>query len=408
VTSSFSSESSSGPELPSDRQRSAGARPWPGRRRSRFRSLASVRSRLDGLPFGCAQQVARVGQAAIEVATTSDGRRRFLAGLSALLVAPHAVAQRSNAILVVGALYPNRSTTSFKGKQVKVAETFFARWLNELGWKVGKEVRIEDASAEGDNTRLPALAAELVSKNVDVIWVAGPEAAIAAARATTTIPIAFYGVAWPADQGFVDSLARPGRNITGLAAYAGDEEAKRLELLREIVPGATRVAFLFSGTAVPTLSGKKLDHRRHVLEAAAAKLGFELRRYEVAGPEDFKPAFNAVLADRTQVLSVPFSALIFRERMRLAEFALRNRLPSAHGGLPPVEAGGLIYRGASRDWMVKYSWTYVDRILRGANPATLAVELPSKFEVVVNLKTAKALGITIPQSVLLRADRLIE
>jgi putative ABC transport system substrate-binding protein len=336
-----------------------------------------------------------------------EGRRRVLTGMGALLAARLARARPTSRMLVVGALYPNPSKILVKGKQVNVVD-IYAKWLNELGWRVGKDVRIEDASAEGHNERLPALAAELVAQKVDVIWVAGPEAAIAAARATTTVPIAFYGVPWPVDQGFVDSLNRPGRNVTGLAALAGDEEAKRLELLREISPQAKRLAFLFTSTVASTLSGQQLGQRRQALESAATKLGFEMRRYGVARPEDFEEAFKAIIADRTEVLSVPFSSLIFRERVRVAQFALRNRIPSAHGGAPLVEAGGLIYRGASRNWMTKYSWTYVDRILRGANPATLPVELPGKFEVVVNLKTAKALSVTVPTSILLRADRVIE
>ena len=189
---------------------------------------------------------------------------------------------------------------------------------------------------------------------------------------------------------------------------AGNEEGKLFELLREAVPKATRLAYLRAESSLQTLSGVKLVPSGSPIPSAAKRLGFELRIYNVARPEDFDPAFDAILADRAQVLAVQFHGIMYRERKRIADFALRNNLPSAHRAVQLVDAGGLLYYGANRDALIKYSWTYVDRILRGARPAELPVELPRKFELVVNMRTAKALGLTIPMSILLRADRVIE
>jgi len=334
-------------------------------------------------------------------------RRQLVIAAGAMLTAPFARAQAPARIPIVGALYPNPSRYQVRGKEERLSD-WHAKWLSELGWKVGTNVLIEDASAEGDHTRLPGLAAALVVKPVDVIWAAGSEAVAVAARATTRIPIAFYGVGLPVEQGFVDSLARPGRNVTGLAASAGSEILKQLELLREAVPNAARLAYLRAESGLETLSGKKLLVGPGILAPAAEKLGFDLRIYPIERAEDFEPAFAKILADRAQVLAVQFTAIMFRERKRIADFALRNGLPSVHGADAMVDAGGLLHYSASRNWMTRHSWTYVDRILRGARPAELPVQLPSKFEIVVNQKTAKALGMTIPMSILLRADRVVE
>jgi putative ABC transport system substrate-binding protein len=334
-------------------------------------------------------------------------RRHLVIAAGAMLTAPFARAQAPARVPIVGVLYPNPSRYQVQGKEHRALD-WYANFLSGLGWKVGTDVLIEDASAEGDDARLPSLAAALVAKKVDVIWTAGPEATVAAARATTSIPIAFYGIGLPVEQGFVDSLARPGRNITGIAAVAGNEEGKLFELLRESVPNATRLAYLRSKNSLQTLSGENIQVRQQVIPDAAKKLGFELKIYGIERSEDIEPAFAAILADRPQVLAVQFHAIMYRERKRIADFALRNKLPSAHRAVQLVEAGGLFYYGANRDALIQYSWTYVDRILRGARPAELPVELPRKFELVVNMKTAKALGLTVPISILLRADRVIE
>jgi putative ABC transport system substrate-binding protein len=248
----------------------------------------------------------------------------------------------------------------------------------------------------------------LAAKKVDVIWTSGSEAAVAAARATTSIPIVFWGVGFPVEQGLIDSFAKPGRNATGVAWFASPEvSGKRLELLREIAPTAKRLALV----SVPAIFHKVAGGPAEVTSStgpAAEKLGYELREFPVEKAEDFEPAFAAILAWGAQALTVAGTSLTFRERQRIADFAIRNRLPSAFTLQEFVEAGGLV--SYAIDWRptVARSADYIDRILRGAEPGELPVDLPSRYETAVNLKTAKALGLTVPQSVLVRADRVIE
>jgi putative tryptophan/tyrosine transport system substrate-binding protein len=288
---------------------------------------------------------------------------------------------------VLGLLYPNPGPAT--------AGPIGAR-LKELGWIEGKNLLIEDASADGHNDRLDILAAELVRKRVDVIWVAGSEAALAAARATRSIPIAFYGV------------ARPGRNVTGLAGIAGSEREKRLEILRELVPTAKRLAIVVTASAFGTLAGGEYREPRTIFESTAAALGFEAQTFPVSERENFDAVFAKIRDMRAHAVSFDHTALTFRERQRIADFANGNRLPSVGGIKEFVEAGGLLAYGVDRTWMIVRSFDHVDKLLRGARPAELPVELPSKFELALNRRTAKALGVTIPQAVLLRADRVIE
>lgn len=311
------------------------------------------------------------------------------------LAQPQSVAGRR----VLGLLYPNPESAK--------AGPIGAR-LKELGWNEGENLQIEEASSGGSNDRLDALAAELVRKRVDVIWVAGPEAAVAAARATRSIPIAFYGVAFPVEQGLVDSLARPGRNVTGVAAIAGDEGLKRLEILKEILPTMKRLAIVATASALGTLGGGEYQVPINRRESTATLLGFEAQTFPVSRREDFDAAFAKIIEMRAHAALFDFTALTFRERHRIADFASRARLPSVSAFKEFVEAGGLLAYGANRGWMVLRSFDHVDKLLRGARPAELPVEMPSKFELTLNLKTARALGLTIPQTVLLRADRVIE
>jgi putative ABC transport system substrate-binding protein len=304
---------------------------------------------------------------------------------------------------VLGLLYPNPSS----GPQGN-AQAYFSGILKRLGWTVGTDVVLEHASGEGSENRLPVLARQLVDKRVDVIWAAGPEAALAAARATKTIPIAFYGVAYPVEAELVESLARPGRNATGLASVAGVGYVKALELLREIVPGTKRIAWLAVDTVIWSVSGKEVRLSYQAILESARGLGFEIERFPVSRREDLDDAFKAILASRPQALISDFTALTFRERNRIAGFALSERLPAVATPSVFAEAGFLASYGPNRGWMIEYSFTYVDRILRGAKSADLAVELPSRYEMTLNFKTAKALGITIPSAVLVRADRVIE
>jgi putative ABC transport system substrate-binding protein len=327
-----------------------------------------------------------------------DALRAVLA-LASCGVVIRAVAQTTARAPLLGLLYPNPGSAK---------DSPIGRRLKELGWIEGVNLRIVEASSEGNNDRLAELAADLVRKRVDVIWVAGPEAAVAAARATRSIPIAFYGVAYPVEWGLVDSLARPGRNVTGLASAAGDEKAKRLELLREVVPTAKRLAVIATASTTETLSGSRDRATYDDIAAAATALGFEARTLEVSRPDELDAAFAQVRSMRAQAVFFDATALTFRERRRIAEFALSARLPSVGSVKEFVEAGGLLSYGADRTAMIMRSFDHVDRLLRGARPTDLPVELPSKFEITVNSKTARALGVSIPRPVLLRADQVIE
>lgn len=331
------------------------------------------------------------------------GRRRFLISAGALFVAARGRAQRIRALPTLGFLFPNPRPKPEARKRDPVRTR-----LRELGWVPDENIVFEIASADGKEDRLPALATELVAKRPDVIWVAGPEAAVAAARATQTIPIVFYGVGYPIEQGLVESLARPGRNITGLASLSEEEWLKRLELLREIAPNRDRLAWIAVETVMTAVSGERVRIRSESIQSAAERLGFEMQRFPVSRREDFNGTFASIRKADVQALLCDFTALTYRERKRIVDFANGHRLPSSFGARPFVEAGGLLSYGASRIGMIVDSFNHVDRILRGANPAELPVELPSKFDLAVNAKTAAALGLTIPPAILLRANRVIE
>jgi putative tryptophan/tyrosine transport system substrate-binding protein len=330
-----------------------------------------------------------------------DALRAFLS-LGAAAAPSCGLAQLQNAARppVLGLLYPNPSSA--------MASAAIVARLKELGWIQGQNLLIEEASSEGNSDRLTALAAELMRKHVQVIWAAGPEAALAAARATRSIPIAFYGVGFPVEQGLVDSLARPGGNVTGLAAFAGSEGGKGLEILREIVPTAKRLAIVTTASAVATVAGGEYRVPGDRLESTAAALGFETQTFAVSRREDFEAAFAKILEMRAHAVRFDHTGLTFRERQRIADFASGSRLPSVGGVREFVEAGGLLAYGANRTWMVMRSFDHVDKLLRGARPAEVPVELPSKFELTLNRRAAKALGVTIPQTVLLRADEVVQ
>lgn len=333
-----------------------------------------------------------------------SGRRRFLVFSGALLAAPFARTQNAKSLPVLGILSPHRKPPPESG-----ATNPLRKRMEELGWFVGKTHLVESAYGDGHEERLPELAATLVAKKVDVIWALGPEAAVAAARATKTIPIVFWGVAYPVEQGLVESFARPGRNATGVAWSASPEfDAKRVQLLREIAPDGRRLAHLNVPSAVSTVSGGRVATAGGAVDGAARSLGFELRKFPVLKAADFEPAFAAIVAWGAQALLVAGTTVTARARKPIAEFALRERLPAIYTLSGFVEAGGLISYAIDRRATMARSMDYVDRILRGAKPAELPVDLPSHYELAVNLKTARALGLTIPQSILLRADRVIE
>ncbi|HUN68002.1 MAG TPA: ABC transporter substrate-binding protein [Burkholderiales bacterium] len=324
--------------------------------------------------------------------------------MGSALAAPLARAQGTTNLPILGVLNPHPRETPEQAARSPI----FAR-LKQLGWVRGETIQIERPDGEGREDRLPAMAEELVRKRVNVIWAIGPEAAVAAARATQTIPIVFWGVAYPIEQGLVDSYARPGRNVTGVAFSTGPELAgKVLEYLKQISPSAKRLAQITTPSASTDVKGNRYVGAMPTIEAAARKLGMEHRAYDIARVEDLDRVFAAILASRAQALYVPGTTLTFRERQRFVDFAIGNRLASAFNQREFVESGGLFSYGIDTPATVLQTVTYVDRVLRGAKPADLPVEMPSKYELVINVKTAKALGISVPQSVLLRADRVIE
>jgi len=280
----------------------------------------------------------------------------------------------------------------------------FRQRLRELGWVEGQNIVIDYRYAEGRVDRLPDLAAELVRLKVDLIVAsAGTQAATAAKNATETIPIVMIYVRDPVGTGLIASLARPGGNVTGVSGSAGLELfAKQLELLKETVPKIRRVAILSN----PDNAYHQLAIRE--VNVAARSLGVQLQLLEARGPNEFDGAFAAMAKERVGALLVLSDAIFGSHRTRLADLAARSRLPAAFGVRDDVEAGGLMSYGPSILDSYRQAATYVDRILRGAKPAELPVEQPAKFELVINMKTAKALGLTIPQSVLLRADHVIE
>jgi putative tryptophan/tyrosine transport system substrate-binding protein len=320
----------------------------------------------------------------------------FLA-LALTLASLTAEGQQAPKIAKIGLLNP--------GSPVASAHLFeaFRQGLRDLGHVEGKTFVLELRSAEGRAERLPDLARELVSLKVDVI-VTTTDVAIAAARQQTrTIPIVMAASTDPLGTGFVASLARPGGNVTGVSAMSPDLTGKRLELLQGVVPRLSRVAFLWN----PDVRGAVLDYNQ--TEGAARSLGLQLQSVEAARAEDLDRAFSAITEQRAQALIVPSpNPVTFMNRGRIVSFVQRNRLPSMYTVREYVDAGGLMSYGYSAVNLYRRAATYVDKILKGAKPAELPVEQPTVFELVINMKTAKALGLTIPPSVLGRADQVIQ
>jgi putative ABC transport system substrate-binding protein len=277
----------------------------------------------------------------------------------------------------------------------------FRQGLRDLGYVEGQNLLIEYRWGEGKAERLPGLAAELVDLKVDLIAVAGTQAVQAAKQATTTIPIVMPGSSDPVGTGLVASLARPGGNITGLTSIAPELSGKRLELLKEAVPGLSRVAVLWHGGHEGALLSMQET------EAAGRSLGVPLQSLEVRDPLDFERAFAAATRGGAEALLVLSSAFFAAEGRRIVELVTKSRLSSMSWRREFVEAGGLISYGPSLPDLFRRAATYVDKIFKGAKPADLPVEQPMKFELVINLKTAQALGLTIPPTLLFQADAVI-
>jgi putative ABC transport system substrate-binding protein len=295
----------------------------------------------------------------------------------------------------VGVLGPG--TPSSYGQWVAT----FVRRLHELGWIEGRTVTIEYRWAEGRTERAADIAAEFVQRRVDVIVTSGTGTVLAAKQATSVIPIVFAAAGDPVGTGIIAGLARPGGNITGLSGQTSDAAGKRLELLREVVAGLRRLAII--GNVGNPLTVLEIGE----VQAAARTLGLEVISLEVRRGEDIVPAFEA-LNGRAEALYVVLDPLTNTHRIRINTLALAARLPTMHGSREFVEAAGLMSYGTNFSDLWRRAGDYVDKILHGAKPGDIPVEQPTKFDLVINLTTAKALGLAVPPSLLARADEVIE
>ena len=280
----------------------------------------------------------------------------------------------------------------------------FRQGLRDLGYVEEKNILIEYRYVEGNVDRIPSLVAELVQLKVDVLVSPNTPVIRAAKQATETIPIVMVTNVDPVAAGFIDSLARPGRNVTGLTRLTRELSGKRLELLKEVVPRITRVGVLWDAANAPALATAFKDH-----EAAARALKIQLQSLEVRGSNpDLEGAFRDAAKGRVSALIVARTTVLVRYQKKIADLAIKNRMPSMSEGRDFVEAGGLMSYSANDAESFRRAAFYVDKILKGAKPADLPVEQPTKFELVINLKTAKQIGLTIPPTVLARADKVIK
>ncbi len=323
-------------------------------------------------------------------------RRDFIALLGGAAVWPLAArAQQGGKVYRIGFFSAGAANTP----HLRAA---FVETLRKLGWIEGKNVVFEYRYAENRLERLPELAEELVRLNVDIIVAPGTLAPLAAKRVTTTIPIVMANAGDPLGSGLVSSLARPGGNVTGLSLMVPDIGGKRLELLKDVLPRMSSVAVLWNvANPYPALVFRET-------ESAARTFGIEVQSLEVRGPGDFDGVFENARLQHPEALITVEDPLTVNYRKQIVDFAATNRLPAIHGVREFVEAGGLMAYGASLSDLLRRAAGYVDKIFKGAKPADLPVQQPTKFEFVINLKAAKALGLTIAPSLLARADEVIE
>jgi ABC-type uncharacterized transport system substrate-binding protein len=325
-------------------------------------------------------------------------RKVFSLALSAMLFALCSVVEAQQPVKVprIGFLSPVSPSATALWHQA------FRQGLRDHGWTEGKNISIEYRYAEGKSDRLPDLAADLVRLKVDIIVVSSGTDALAAKKATREIPIVMASAGDPVAIGLVETLARPGGNITGLSQIAAELAGKRLELLKEIVPGLSRVAVLWNPQGrTSTLSWKEI-------QLPARELGVQLHSLEVRSSNDFDKAFKDVTRARAGALVIMPDPLFVTNLNRIADLAAKSRLPSIFHLTEFVDSGGLVAYGPDRSDQFRRAATYVDKILKGTKPADLPVEQPTKFELVINLKTAKQIGLTIPPNVLARADKVIK
>jgi putative ABC transport system substrate-binding protein len=324
-----------------------------------------------------------------------NARRAFVRAVSLALVAPLiALAQTRAKLHRVGVLHGR-----FPGDANVEA---FRQGMRELGYREGENAHFEIRWAEGRPERLAGLASELVAQKVDIIFTATTTGALAAKKATSTIPIVFAAVGDPVEAGVVANLSHPLGNITGLSHNSIDLGGKVLELLKETLPRITRVAVI-----APTTNPATMLKLRNV-EKGAKALSLKLLVTEVRSPDDFGPAFSQIRKNKPDALYVLLDTITLSRSRDIAEFASQSRLPSIYEQQEFVDAGGLMSYATSFPAMYRRAATYVDKILKGAKPGELPVELPTTFELIINMKTAKALGVSIPQPVLFRADKVIE
>src|SRR5262250_401789 len=323
-------------------------------------------------------------------------RRTFLAALATLLARPLAVdAQASARVPHIGILFDGLPLT-----QEQQARSPLAQGLREFGWVPGETIVLERVYSEGRPERLAGLAAELVRRRVDIIWCYAPPPAIAAARATRTIPIVFWGVAQPVAHGLIESFRRPGRNVTGFAFSPGPEiVTKQAEFLKTIAPSTRRVARLGGVPSLEHLDGHRINVS--VIEAFRP-FGIEERRFHIAAREDLPGILTSIRDWRADAIFAFGDPATMNERHALVDFTHRHRLASGFGMKEYVVAGGLFSYGPDTADTVRRSAAYIDRILKGANPAELPVEQPSTFQLVINVKTARAIGLSVPSALLAR------
>jgi putative tryptophan/tyrosine transport system substrate-binding protein len=323
-------------------------------------------------------------------------RRDTVLALLALSAAPIAAAQQAAKVPRIGFL--GNSTAALEANLVGP----FHEGLRDLGYVEGRNVLIEYRWAEGKYERFPSLIGELIALKVDVIVTAGIPATLAVKKAATSVPLVMVAVADPVATGIVASLNRPAGNITGLTSMSLDLEGKRLELLREVVPTISHIAVLWNaGNPGQVILVKET-------RAAAQVLGMKVLSLGVRNKEEIENALAAIVRERPGGLLVLADRLFLHHRARIVDFAAQQRLPGVHSYRELVEAGGLMSFGPSYAGMHRRAAYFVDKILKGANPADLPIERPATFELVINLKAAKALGLTIPQSIILRATELIQ
>ncbi len=323
-------------------------------------------------------------------------RREFIALMGALGAWPFAAAAQQSANLRrIGFLGPCAAATATD----RVAA--FQERLGELGWIRGRTVTIDHQWADGRAERFKEIADEFVKQRVDVIATWGTSTALAAKEATSVIPIVFTIVSDPVGSGLVGSLARPGGNLTGLSTEQVDIAGKRLEMIRELPPGLKRLAILANANNPGTL------REMHAAQEAAQNLGLQVFTVQVRNPEDLIPAVKAA-RDQSEALFVASDALLGDNRVLINKSAVDARLPTVYGFRGPVDSGGLISYGPNYRDLFRRAADYVDKILRGTRPADMPIEQPTKFELVINLKTAKALGLTVPRTLLTTADEVIE